>query len=232
MKHTITLTFLLLPFLTNAQTYELGAGGGISINGKPTNNLYFKGDKLTVNYASYLSLLKNMKDDVQMGIDIHVLELSRKSSVMYDFEGRNIGGDNKRFVYAKYAFSIDAVLNKKYYIGKNYVYGGIAAGLSIARNNAHNLPDNVSYGAPDGGYGLSVGAQLGYVYNIDNRWALNAEVDARYYDFDYKAIAPIVRPFTNIHYRIVAYPLTIGVRYKFSYFKKPNATTGEPEIIK
>jgi hypothetical protein len=232
MKHSIILTFLLLPFLATAQTYELGAGGGISLNGKPTNNLYFKGDKLTVNYASYLSLLKNMKDDVQMGIDIHMLELSRKSSVIYDFEGRNIGGDNKRFVYAKYAFSIDAVLNKKYYIGKNYVYGGIAAGLSIARNNAHNLPDNVSYGAPDGGYGLSVGVQLGYVYNIDNRWALNAEVDARYYDFDYKAIAPIVRPFTNIHYRIVAYPLTIGVRYKFSYFKKPNATTGEPEIVK
>ncbi|MGN6568459.1 MAG: hypothetical protein ACTHJ0_10925 [Flavipsychrobacter sp.] len=232
MKHSIILTFLLLPFLATAQTYELGAGGGISLNGKPTNNLYFKGDKLTVNYASYLSLLKNMKDNVQMGIDIHMLELSRKSSVIYDFEGRNIGGDNKRFVYAKYAFSIDVVLNKKYYIGKNYVYGGIAAGLSIARNNAHNLPDNVSYGAPDGGYGLSVGAQLGYVYNIDNRWALNAEVDARYYDFDYKAIAPIVRPFTNIHYRIVAYPLTISVRYKFSYFKKPNATTGEPEIVK
>jgi len=232
MKHSITLLILLLPFVSQAQNYELGAGGGISINGKPTNNLYFKGDKLTVNYASYISLVKNMKDDVQMGVDIHMLELSRKSSEVYDFEGRNIGGDDKRFVYAKFAFSIDAVLNKKYYIGKDYAYGGVAAGLSIARNNSHNLPDNVSYGAPDGGYGLSVGAQLGYVHNIDNRWAVNAAIDARYYDFDYKAIAPIVRPYTNIHYRIIAYPLTVGVRYKFSYFKRPNPTTGEQEISK
>lgn len=232
MKYSITFLLLLLPFLSPAQTYELGAGGGISINGKPTNNLYFRGDKLTVNYASYLSLLKNLKDDVQLGVDIHMLELSRKSSVAYDFEGKTIGGDNKRFVYAKYALSIDAFLNKKYYLGQNYVYGGVAMGLGIARNNSHNLPDNVSYGAPDGGYGLSVGAQVGYVYNIDSRWAVNAELDVRYYDFDYKAIAPIVRPFTNIHYRIVAYPLTVGVRYKFNYFKRPNAATGEQEIVK
>ncbi len=232
MRVLNVLFFLLSPVFVFAQQYEVGIGFGASINSKPTNNMYFRGDLVAANYATQLTVLRNLKDDFQVGIDLHVLELSRRSSIGYTNDGYNIGADHKKIVYATYASSFCAVVNKKLYMDENYFYFGAGMGLAIARNNSKTLPVDASYEAPDGGFGLTVGLQVGYTLNFSNRFALNMEIAARYYDLDYTAEAPVVRPYTNIHYRIVAYPATVGIRYRLGYQKKLDPQTGETQIVK
>lgn len=232
MKTSIILFLFLFPVIAFAQKYEIGIGGGVSINSKPTNNMYFRGDKLAMNYATELTVLKNLSNNFQVGFDIHMLELSRKSNLVYINDGNSIGNDNKKFVYATYAFSFCAVVNKKVYVDENYFYFGAGMGLAIARNNSNSTSSNASYQAPDGGFGLTVGIQAGYTVNLSDRFALNMELAARYYDLDYDAHAPVVTPYTNIHYRIVSYPATIGIRYRLGYDKKLDPTTGETQIVK
>ncbi|MBA3830050.1 MAG: hypothetical protein H0X33_14005 [Taibaiella sp.] len=231
MKKLATI-LALLPTLAFGQQYELGLSAGVSINSKPTNNMYFKGDVITPNYAADVTLLRNFGDDFQIGIDIHEMELSRRSHIVYDDYGHLIGADNKKFVYAKFASSICIVLNKKIYLDDNYFYGGIAMGGAIARNNSHKLSGDAAYEAPDGGYGLSMGIQVGYVYNFCQRFALCGELASRYMDLDYDAHAPITLPATNLHYRMIAYSATIGFRYRFGYNRKLDATTGESLLVK
>lgn len=230
MKTKFLLLGLLLPLLGYSQQYEIGIGVGASINSKPTNNMLFRGDVVAANYATDFTFLKNINTDWQIGFDLHVLELSRRSTITYNNAGTDIGNDNKKFVYAKYAFAICAVANRKFHVDNNYFYVGAAMGAAIARNNSTETRSDASYLAPDGGYGLCIGLQAGYTYNFSTRWALNFEVAARYYDLDYDAHAPVIKPYTNIHYRIVAYPVTFGIRYRFGYQKKLN-TMGETEIV-
>jgi len=231
MKTRLLLLILLCPVLAFSQQYEIGIGGGASINSKPTNNMYFRGDRVAANYATELTFLKNVDKSWQVGLDLHMLELSRRSNINYNNDGNLIGSDNKKLVYATYAYSFLAVANKKFFVDNNYFYVGAGMGFAIARNNSKKLPVDASYEAPDGGYGLSVGLQAGYSVNFKTRWALNVEVAARYYDLDYDAHAPVVKPYTNIHYRIVSYPATIGVRYRFGYEKKLNKM-GETILVK
>jgi len=233
MRKIATMLFLLLPAVMHAQRFEIGVSGGLSVNSKPTNNMYYQGDIVTYNYASQLTILSNNSRKWQTGLDIHVLELSRGSNYRYYYNDNFIGGDGKRFLYSRITTSFCAVATRKIYISpvsKSYFYVGVAGGLVIARNNSQIASADASYKAPVGGKGVEVGAQLGFSYSVSSRFSLYSEFAPRYFDLDYDAAAPKEHLY-NLHYRIVTYPLVIGFRYKFGYDKKLDSKTGEWLLI-
>ena len=210
----ILIGLLVLPTFVSAQNFELGLGGGISLNTKPSDNMPYKGDKMAINYAGALSVLYNFNDRLQAGIEFHLSELSSKSSQTYTtFFGSKIGGDDKRFVYAKNAYAICAVTNGKMYAGNGYAYGGVALGYVAARHDSRELSSNESYRAPNGGDGLALGLQLGYVVGISKRFALSAEAAMRYYSLKYDAVVPTGTG-EKLKYNIISFPITVGVRYR------------------
>jgi len=216
MKRLFIPLFILLPALTHAQNVELKLGGGASVNSDPTSNMAYKGEKISFNYAAELAFLYNFAEDWQVGLQGTVLQLSRISDKIYNGpNGTSIGGSNKQYIYASPDATIYLVGNRKMNIGNGYCYAGLAAGYGIARNDSKTLSDNVAYKAPDGGNGFAVGAQLGYVLGLSSRFGAYIEGAFRYMDLKYDAEAPEVHPHTNLHYQIMAYPVTVGIRYRF-----------------
>jgi hypothetical protein len=211
----ILFCLLFAPFSGFAQNFELGIGVGLSANTKPSDNMPYKGDKLAISYAFAADVLYNVSDFFQTGIEVHLTQLSRKSSVAYTtFYGNKIGDDNKRFVYAKTATSICAVVNGKLYGQNGYAYGGLAAGYAAARHDSKQLSSNESYRAPNGGNGLVLGAQLGYVLGLTERLGFSAQGALRYYSFKYDAMEPTGTTMDKLKYSIISFPVTVGIRYR------------------
>ncbi len=203
--------------------FEFGIGGGLSINSKPTQNEMYSANKMLLNYATDFTFLTNLKSNWQIGLDVHVLELSRSSTYksfpnLYTQEGN---GKGMKFIYGQITSSFCATINKKINTKTGYFYLGAEMGLGIERDaHTRNPKWNVFYMEPDGGYGLVYGPHAGYTRNITEKIALYSEFAALVYDVNNKAEAPLVKPLTNLHYRIASYPLTIGIRYRFDDFKE------------
>jgi len=204
---------LLLPFAAQAQT-ELGIGGGISANTAPTGNMPYKSNNPAPNYAGMASVIFNLSTNWQLGLQVRAEGLSGRSSHTYtDPHGNEIGDDGKRFVYAAPLLSGDIVLNRRVGFGKGYFYYGIAAGGAGSVNN-HSISNSVSYRAPDGGVGYEAGLQIGYTLGVTSSLGVNMELAARYINLSYTAHAPASSTDALLHYGIVAFPLTIGIRYR------------------
>ena len=211
----LLFSLLLFPSLAYAQKFELGLGAGISTNVKPSNNMYFKGDKMTINYAATLQAFYNISDYLQAGIEVRALGLSSKSDKAYVYyDGRTIGDDDKRFVYGKNVFAPSAVVNGKLPLKNGYLYGGAALGYGVARHDSKKLSANESYRAPDGGKGVVWGLQIGYVQGITKHLAITAEGALRRYNLKYDTNASSSDPMQDLHYNVAAYALTVGLRYQ------------------
>lgn len=223
MKRFFIVCLLLQAFNSSAQSLELGIGGGFSVNGSPSGgNMMYKTDQSVVNYAGTMKLLYTTPSGWQFGLDGHVLELSGKSSQRYPsfFTQDSIGGDGKKFVLAKYATSVAFDANKVLNVGKDRFYVGLALGYAGVRNNTQVRKANESYKGPDGGRGLVIGGQLGYVAMLSEKLALNVDVAVRHYNLKYDDnSAPLVVPEEKLNYKILAVPVTFGIRY---YFFKVN----------
>ncbi len=223
MKIKLLALLALLPITAFAQNFEIGLGGGLSINGAPTNNEVYRGDIITPNYAIQATILRNYVDNWQLGFDTHVLELSRKTDQLFSgpHKGEWIGGNGKKFIYGQISVSACAVVDKKFVIKHGYFYVGVGGGLGLVRNKHTFSPsDDVAYIAPDGSYGLVYGLQGGFNHDISKRFSFNAEIALRVFDMNNNARALDVSPVTDLHYRIVGYPLTVGIHYKFGGDKK------------
>lgn len=137
----------------------------------------------------------------------------RARKLIQHFFGDKIGGDDKRLVYAKHAYAICAVVNGKLSAGNGYGYGGVAVGYAAARHDSRDLGSNEAYRAPNGGDGLALGLQIGYVAGITKRLAISAEAAMRYYSLKYDAVEPTGTG-ANLKYNIVGFPITVGLRYR------------------
>ncbi|MBA3828877.1 MAG: outer membrane beta-barrel protein [Taibaiella sp.] len=225
----IYLTGLILgcTVITNAQNIEIGAAGGISINGIANGNMVYTAEKPVINYAASGIVMYNFADHMQAGLEGHALALSGTSDKVYmGPNGSPIGGANKRYVYSELDASLCAVFNGRINFGNGYVYAGPAVGYNIARNHSKTYADNDAYKAPDGGQGIVFGAQGGYVRGLSDRFGLYAEIAIRYYDLKYTAEAPNVHPQSELHYHLLAYPLVVGVRYRLFKSKIENDIPG------
>ena len=211
----ILFCLLFTPACTFAQNFELGLGAGISTNTKPSDNMPYKGDKFTINYAFTFDVLYNISDYLQAGIEAHATQLSRKSSTVYTtFYGNKIGNDNKRFVYAKSATSVCAIVNGKLPARNGYAYGGLAVGFGAARHDSKTLSSSESYRAPNGGNGLVFGLQVGYVLGLTERLGFQAQAALRHFSLSYDAMEPTGTTADNLKYNIMSFPITVGLRYR------------------
>ncbi len=221
MKIKYSLLLILLSFNSIAQKYEIAALNiGASINSSPTNNMYYKGNQVAFNYSTNILGLKNIDYDMQIGVEVHVLQLSRLS---YEGPGYTItGNDTKQNVYSEITTSLCGVLNKKIYKEHGYFYAGISMGGVEARNILRKglAPPRAEYIAPDFGYGPCFGVQGGYTYYYSKRWALDIQTSILDFDLDYNAHAPVFLPDRNLHYNIVAFTCTVGFRYAFGFNDK------------
>lgn len=223
MKRFFLVCLLLQAFHSNAQTAEFGIGGGFSINTAPSGgNQPYVTDQSVVNYSGTMKLLFTGKKGWQFGFDGHVMELSGKSSKVYPsfYDGSDsLGGDGKKFVYAKYAIAACLAGNKVFTNGTNAFYLGLAAGYAGTRNNTTTFKANESYKAPDGGQGYVLGGQIGYVAGLGEKLGLNVEVAVRNFSFTYEdGTAPLATTPEKLKYNILAFPVTIGIRYYFAKY--------------
>jgi hypothetical protein len=215
MKSVLLLTVLSIPITLQAQKIEIGLGGGVSINGKPSDNMPFKGNVITINYAANLSFVYNLNINWQTGLEIGVTELSRKSTDTFKtFFGVKFGNDDKRIVYAKRLPSAVIFFNRKFYGKNGYGYAGIGVGYGGVSHDSKNLWANESYRAPNGGNGLVLGVQAGYLKPISSSLAVFTQAAMRYYSLNYDAKEPLGTQ-VNLKYNIAAFPFTAGLRYIF-----------------
>ena len=235
MKRFLIVCLLLQAFNSNAQSLELGVGGGFSINGAPSGgNLIYKTDQSVANYALTMKLLYMTKSNWQFGFDAHMVELSGKSSKQYPsfYTQDSIGGDGKKFVYAKQAISVCFVGNKMFPVGNDKFYVGLAAGIGGSRNNTQVRKSNESYKAPDGGSGMVLGGQIGYIASLGEKLGLSVDVAIRHYSFTYdEGTAPFVLPEEKLKFGVLAVPVTIGLRYYFfkvDPYHVPRYNSGRP----
>jgi hypothetical protein len=209
------LISLLVPFNILAQNIEVGIAGGISTNSAPSANMYYGFDKWTSNYVGALNAVYNFADHMQFGLEGCVSELSGVSNnVFVSPYNTYIGGDNKRFVYAKKDISLCGVFNGRYNTGRGYVYAGAAIGYGMVRHNADELSSNESYRAPNGGAGIVAGGQIGWVVGINGKLGAFVEAAYRYMDFKYNTQAPKEAQQEDLHYHLSAFPVIIGIRYR------------------
>lgn len=216
-KLFFTIAMVIASLASSAQILELGFHGGISTNGNPTDNMVYKGDIYTLNYAGAVNLMVNFNEYFQLGLEARVMELSRKSDSVYLSPYKlPIGGDGKKFVYAKFMTSGMLLANGKYPLSKQAkIYGGLAIGYGFGRHNSDKIYANENYRTPDGGYGIAYGAQLGYTHDVGERVALNIEAAYRYFKLDYGGpSAPVIRPEEPLVYSIAAYNFTVGLKFR------------------
>jgi hypothetical protein len=233
MKKLLYL-FSMLPSVAFAQNTELSLTGGISLNGQPSANMYYVGNKSALNYAASFTYLRNidLNDHWQIGGDLYVHSLASKSSKTYNYLGDEIGGDNKRFEYAKAVLTPDFITNYKFHLDDDeYIYAGAALGLVYTINDHTSTNPRYTYKGPNGGIGASTGVQAGIVYGISPRLALNGELAMRYYYITYDAPAPY-RNGEELHYGIVTVPITVGIRYRIGFERQYNVTTGRYMLLR
>jgi hypothetical protein len=211
------LSFLcLFPLAVHAQKLELGLGVGFSMNSKPSDNMPFKGDIITVNYAASVDVLYNIGANWQTGLEASISELSRKSTlVYYTYFGVPVGNNDKKIVYAKSATSLSVVFNRKFHTKTGYAYAGVAAGYVGAKQDSKTLGSNESYRAPDGGKGPVFGLQVGYVHALSSRIGFFAQGAFRYYSLSYDAAEPTGTTSNKLKYNIKGYPVVLGIRIRF-----------------
>jgi hypothetical protein len=222
MKKVFLATILLCSINAFGQDLELGVGGGFSSNSAPDGNMVYIQDKSSMNYAGTLKVIYSTRNYWQFGLDGHVMEISGTSSKVWPgVLTDSVGGDNKKIVYAKYGVSVCGVVNKAFVFknaktnthSKSYVYIGGAIGMGSARNDHLEYTNGETYNAPDGGRGLVLGAQAGYVGNLSEKFGFNLDIAMRHMDFKYDAGAPLVVPYEDLDYSLTTFPITVGIRY-------------------
>lgn len=224
MKKVLLSAILLASANAFGQDLEFGVGGGFSTNTVPDGNMVYKQDQSLMNYAGTMKLLYTTFNYWQFGIDAHVMEIAGKSSKVYQgVLTDSVGGDNRKIVYAKYGVTVCGVVNKAFHFynkqtnkkSKSYLYLGAAVGYGSGRNDHMEYDASETYNAPDGGRGLVLGGQAGYVGNLSEKLGFNLDVAVRRMDLKYDAGAPQVFPLEDLHYSVVTVPVTFGIRYFF-----------------
>lgn len=219
---SLCLCFLLLsPITVSAQrgAVEINAGGGLSVNSTPTDNMPFKGAKLTANYSTILCGVYNFHRSMSAGIEVRSLGLSRKSDIDLNTMGYTfgaVGGDNRKITYSANMVSVCAVYNAKLNTYRGYFYGGAAIGYGFSAHDDGRInPNTEVYRSPDGGSGVSWGVQAGYTYGISSALGLNFEGALRNYTLNYNsAVYPSLLLAPDLSYNITAYTFTVGLKVR------------------
>lgn len=198
---------------------ELTAGAGVSTNSTPTDNMPYKGDRLTLNYSALAGAAYNIHRSISAGIEFRALELSRKSDATFTAPFNTlIGGDDRKLMYSKATASACGVFNGKLTVFRGYFYGGAAIGYGFSMHDyGRSDAAKESYRTPDGGSGLVWGVQAGYTHGLSKVLGINFEAALRNYSLNYDHtadydIVPTTLP--DLSYNITAYTFTVGLKIR------------------
>lgn len=200
---------------------ELTAGAGLSINSAPTDNMPYKGNRVAPNYSALFNATYNIHRSMSAGLEVRSLQLSNKSDFVYTsspISSLAIGGDDKRFVFAKNAMSVCGVFNGKLNGYRGYYYAGGALGYGFTVHDASAVKrEKESFRTPSNGSGLVWGLQAGYTYGLTALLGINIEGALRNYTFNHSnatIFQPEVTFPNNLQYNITAYTLTAGIKVR------------------
>jgi hypothetical protein len=134
------------------------------------------------------------------------------------------------------AYSIRPVLNYKLKKTKVYeLYVGASAGPCLSHNEKQTQYNSdgsrIDFRGIDGGLGFTSGFHAGINRNFLTRIALTIEASAQYYYLSF-VTSESYPTGTNVHFSTMAFPVSIGIKYKMGYAKVLNYKTGKLYIPK
>ena len=225
MKLSIFSIFILLPLASIAQKYEIGLAGGLNIAGKPTGNELYKAQGIKPSLSTQLSFADNVADDWQIGANVRMLKLARKATKDFpQLYSATPGGKDKTFVYGEKTTSLCFVINKKFHRNGGDFYLGAEMGVGYETSADPKKPTgDVYYISPSGSTSIVYGPHVGYIRTLNDNFSLTAEFAALSYNTYTNADAAVIEPVSNLHYRISAYMLNIGVKYTINKKKGDDA---------
>jgi hypothetical protein len=230
MRVVILTIVLMSNLVASAQRVEIGLGAGAAMHTGMGGSIFYKATNAGISPAATGSIYYNFnqhndkKLNLQVGAEAsHGMELRNTSTTTYSYFNLPIGNDGKYFRYAQEWTGAALLGNVKYrYSERAFAYGGIAVGMLQTRNESNRSGSDFAdkpytYTAPDGGQGIGGGIQLGYNYRLSRRFAINAEVAARYYSIAYEVNDASYPGGTSFNYAMLMVPVTLGVRYSIGY---------------
>lgn len=233
----ILFLLIMLPIAAIGQKCELGLNIGACTNTIPTGTIYYIGNKYSINTDFSIYCLKKASiADITIGVGIYGVELANGSSRVYDYFGTNIGNNGLKFIYANFAYSVRPIINYTYFKHRNqYYYVSASAGpclTSAERQTPKNSDGSkITFRGIDGGIGYTGGLHLGMDINFSVRMAVNIAAGAEYYNlkFSPSETFPTGR---NVNLQTIAYPFSIGIKYKIGYEKHLDYETGKFIIVR
>lgn len=217
MKRSLLVLLLISPllsFATNSDStskWEAGIAIGLSNNSVQSNweNHFFHH---TMNFASQISIMRNLGKHFQVGAEVCPTMISYKESV-YGFTpspGPGIAATYSSFshkvVIANPALPICLMGNYRLDIGNVRVYAGLAAGFVTTMINKAN--DKTAYDRSKNG--ITYGGQIGVQDKLTNRLSVYLEVDVRNLSLHETAVYYSYLP-SPLYY----YCGLVGLRYGF-----------------
>ncbi len=207
---TSTLLTILFPMICNGQQLSVGVNGGAAFfAGMHADRSYYTRPLKTEPYSALTLSFTTGPYELALRLAANPVE-----GVYHNYFLNNM-------VYAQNPFEIMLLGNKHYPIVRFDVYSGLAIGMMIYKNpgaaSLANLYPTSEF-ATSSGNGLVAGIQAGCNYNLSRRIDLNLEM-AGYYtsikaENNYLAKVSTM-PVIKYHYSYVAFPVAVGVKYKF-----------------
>lgn len=201
---------LMMPVLTNAQNFEFGINGGISVHARPAGNRYTWQEKPVSSY--YLSARANLiTPRYRFGLGIDMVNIIQFNTLLYNYTYRMYNNIAKP-LFAPYLF-----INRTFDMGTGYAYAGVLVGAAMANTGINNLQydaaGNVQGYTTDYFFvmGYTSGIQGGLMFMLNKRLGLNTEAAVRFTDFKYNPPVPVAD--NRYRYRVFYFPFSAGLRY-------------------
>ena len=198
----ILLLALLTPAISVAQKLEFGINGGMTAHTAPSHS-YGKVHNDIGYYAGARAAFSFLGFQAGIGVDAIKMTGTREQ----------ILGPTMELNIADPAITPHLFINKKISLPKSYLYFGLSAGYTFVnyKSNKAFLDTRGHIADIDSkGSGFMGGLQLGYVFLLTSHLGINAEAAARYYN--YSPHDPATSTYNK--YRLFAFPVSVGVRYR------------------
>lgn len=187
----------LLGASVSAQSLEIGINGGMSTTLKPGESLY-KGEKGVLDYAADINAHYGFADRWEAGISIGLTRWERLDDwKLTGANGFDLGTHEVKYIFAQRAVNFAFRLNHVIPIYQQYedfvrskFYVGLSAGAVFTGNDGKVSHDRVNPYTPneytyasefhfEGGYGFTLGAQVGYTYYFNHALGINIDFAPR-----------------------------------------------------
>lgn len=209
MKRLIFL-LMMLPVMAQAQNFEFGVNGGLSLHARPAGNRFTWQEDPKASY--YLSARANLKlPRYRFGVGVEMVNIRQVNTLLYNYT-YEVENNIAKPLVVPHAF-----LNRTFDMSNGYAYVGAMLGAAIAKTGVNVL----QYSSPNvvSGYtteyfsvtGLTGGLQAGWMFNIVKNLGLNTEAAVRLTSFKYEPPTPA--PDNRYRYRVFYFPFSVGLRY-------------------